>query len=78
MERIFYIASGLNSKKTQKMMNDFEKNKKIELDEEILKELKSTIFSASVNEEETILIMRDFYKKIDYILDPRKNFFLNN
>jgi hypothetical protein len=75
MERIFFIGTNFDVEKTKMIMKEFEENKKVKIDDDIMERIKSKIDSVSVNEKLTLKTMKEFYQKFGYVLDPRIVYF---
>ncbi len=69
-ERYLYYFYNENPKKTKETMEKFAKEKALKFNEEEIKKIKADFFSASINEEDTLRTIREFYDKTGYILDP--------
>lgn len=69
-ERYLYYFYNENPVKTKETMEKFAKEKALKFNEEEIKKIKADFFSASINEEDTLRTIREFYDKTGYILDP--------
>lgn len=69
-ERYIYYFYEKDSQKTAEIMDKFAKEKAVKFSEEEIKKVKKDFLSASVSEEETMQMIKEFYKETNYILDP--------
>jgi threonine synthase len=69
-ERYLYYFYYEDPKKTKEIMEKFTKEKAIKFSEEEVKRVQKDFLSASINQEETLETIKEFYKETGYILDP--------
>jgi threonine synthase len=69
-ERYLYYFYYEDPKKTKEIMEKFAKEKAIKFSEEEVKRVQKDFLSASINQEETLETIKEFYKETGYILDP--------
>ena len=69
-ERLLYDINNSNGDKVNKLMNLFNKNKKIILDTSVFKNTKKDFFSFSVSEVRTSKSMIRAYEKYNLVIDP--------
>ncbi len=69
-ERYLYYFYGEDPQKTREAMEKFAKEGAIRFTEEEVNKVKEDFFSASVNQEETLKTIKEFYEETGYILDP--------
>ncbi len=69
-ERYLYYFYGEDPQKTREAMEKFAKEGAIRFTEEEVNKVKEDFLSASVNQEETLRTIKEFYEETGYILDP--------
>jgi threonine synthase len=69
-ERYLYYLNGEDAGRTRQDMDCFAANGSLQFDELAQERVRADFSSRSVNEEETIATIRDFYKLHGYVLDP--------
>ncbi len=69
-ERYLYYLNGEDAVRTRKDMERFGASGSLQFDELAQERVRADFASRSVNEEETIATIRDFYKQHGYVLDP--------
>jgi threonine synthase len=76
IERILFLASNFDFIKIKKIMNEFEKNNKINIfdyddeNENLFKNLNKYFTSETILEKETFETIKNIYNKFNYIIDP--------
>ncbi len=69
-ERYLYYFYNEDSNKVKEAMEKFAKEKALKFSEEEIKRVQEDFFSERVTEKETYKMIKDFYEKTGYILDP--------
>lgn len=69
-ERFLFYLYGEDPARTRKSMEQFSRSGKLEFSGEEQEFIKKEFLSRSVNEEETLATIREFYQEKGYILDP--------
>ena len=69
-ERLIYDVLNQNSNKTKDAMNKFKKEKKYTIDNESIARIKNNFLSESLNQKETLEVIKKNYEKHGVILDP--------
>ena len=69
-ERLLFDINSCNSKKTKLLMEELKKNGKFKLKKKDLVIINKNFYSDSLSENETKLIMKNFYKKFKILIDP--------
>ncbi|WP_038056000.1 threonine synthase [Thermodesulfobacterium hydrogeniphilum] len=69
-ERYLYYFYNEDSNKVKEAMEKFVKEKALKFSEEEIKRVQEDFFSERVTEKETYKMIKDFYEKTGYILDP--------
>jgi len=69
-ERYLYYLNGEDCVRTKKDMDSFAQSGSLQFDELAQERVRADFASRSVNEEETIATIRDFYDRHAYLLDP--------
>ncbi|HIJ91061.1 MAG: threonine synthase [Desulfobulbaceae bacterium] len=69
-ERYLYYLNGEDADRTRRDMAGFGASGSLQFDEFAQERVRADFGSRSVNEEETIATIRDFYQKYGYVLDP--------
>jgi threonine synthase len=69
-ERYLYYLNGEDSARTRQDMERFAASGSLQFDDLAQERVRADFDSRSVNEEETIAIIRDFYGQHGYVLDP--------
>ncbi|HIJ79047.1 MAG: threonine synthase [Desulfobulbaceae bacterium] len=69
-ERYLYYLNGEDAARTRKEMEQFAQSGSLHFDDAAQERVRHDFASRSVNEEETIAIIRDFYAAYGYVLDP--------
>lgn len=69
-ERLIFDVTSCNSERTNKLMDDLNKNGEFNITENELKKIKNNFYSESLTEEETKLIISDIYRKHRVLIDP--------
>ena len=69
-ERLIYDVLDQNSNKTKDAMNKFKKEKKYIIDDESIARINNDFLSESLNQKETLEVIKTNYEKHGVILDP--------
>lgn len=69
-ERYLYYLNDQDSARTRQDMDDFAKSGTLQFDEAMQEKINDDFSSKSVNEDETIKTIRNFYEDHGYVLDP--------
>lgn len=69
-ERYLYYLYGEDAQRTSLVMQKFAYTKKLIFSEEELKRVQRDFLSRSVNQEETLQTIKEFYTETGYLLDP--------
>ncbi len=69
-ERYLYYFYNEDSNKVKETMEKFAKEKALKFSEEEVKRVQEDFLSERITEEETYKMIKDFYEKTGYILDP--------
>jgi len=69
-ERLIYDVFDQNSNKTKDAMNKFKKEKKYMIDDKSIVRIKNDFLSGSLNQKETLEVIKTNYEKHGVILDP--------
>ena len=69
-ERYLYYLMEEDGAKVKNLMEDFEKNKKLEFDKETMDVVHTVFESYAVDTENTLKTIKDFYDDTGYIFDP--------
>jgi threonine synthase len=69
-ERLIYDLNNSNDTETRRIMNDIKINGKYIIPSEIIKKINKDFISASLNENETLNVIKLAYEKYKIILDP--------
>ena len=69
-ERYLYYLNGEDADRTKKEMEQFAKSGIMNFDDTAQEQVCHDFASRSINEEETIAIISDFYEEHGYVLDP--------
>ena len=69
-ERYLYYLLDCNGEKVVQAMDNFKQNGKLDFTESQKIQLKLDFSSASIDDNETLATIRNFYKKSGYVLDP--------
>ena len=69
-ERYLYYLYDSDPARTKKDFEEFAQSGKLSFDENLLRTIQADFASKSVNEEETLDTIRQFYEKHNYLLDP--------
>lgn len=69
-ERYLYYLNNQDSARTRQDMDEFAKSGNLQFNEAMQKKIRKDFSSKSVNEDETIGTIRDFYQDHGYVLDP--------
>ncbi len=69
-ERLIFDICSYDSKRTLKLMNDFNSKGKFQLDKKELKEISKSFVAESLSEAETKMIISKIYKKQKILIDP--------
>ncbi len=69
-ERYLYYLYDENPDKVKEAMERFFKEKRLSFSEEELKRVQEDFIAERVDEEETLLTIKEFYEKTGYVLDP--------
>ena len=69
-ERLLFYIVGEDSDKVKSMMNSLHNKGFFQLNEKEIKEIKKDFIAAKVSDSETLSIIKEVYKKDQFILDP--------
>jgi threonine synthase len=69
-ERLVYDIQNQDTKKTKNIMMDIKNNNKYKIDDESLIRIRDSFLSASLNENETLEVIKKIYENQKIILDP--------
>ncbi len=70
LERLLFIMSGSDDKKTADYMNKLNKTGKYSVDEDLLKSIKCEFLAGYADEKATVEAIRDAYERYNYVMDP--------
>jgi threonine synthase len=69
-ERLIYDLFSEDSEKTKEVMINFKKTKKYLMDSDFINKIKKNFISKSLDEEETLMEIKENFEKYKVILDP--------
>jgi threonine synthase len=69
-ERLIYDIQNQDTKKTKNIMMDIKNKNKYKIDDESLNRIRDSFLSASLNENETLEVIKKIYENQKIILDP--------
>lgn len=70
LERLLFIMSGSDDKKTAGFMNELNTTGKYTVDSELIAKIKDEFDAGFADEKATVSAIRDCYEKYNYVMDP--------
>ena len=69
-ERLLYFLADENAKQVTDWMNHFKNTGSLDLGADLLKKSNQWILSTSANNDDTLHVIKHYYDKVNYLLDP--------